>query len=208
MKTKRALIVIDVQNDYIGGKLPIEYPPVELSLANIGRAMDSAREQGISVVVVHNVLAETAPFMAKGTHGAELHESVASRGWDYYLLKSMPSAFGNTGLEEWLRERGLDTVTIVGYMTHNCDLSTVVEGVHKGFSVELLSDATGSLPYANKAGSVTAEEIHRTVTVVMQSRFAAVMTTDEWLEIIASGREPERDTIFSSNQRARQSQRR
>ena len=39
---KRALIVIDVQNEYFDGALPISDPPVETSLANIGRAMDAA----------------------------------------------------------------------------------------------------------------------------------------------------------------------
>ena len=35
---KRALIVIDVQNEYFDGALPISDPPTETSLANIGRA--------------------------------------------------------------------------------------------------------------------------------------------------------------------------
>ena len=202
MSARRALIVIDVQNDYVGGKLPIEFPPVELSLANIGRAMDAAKATAIPVVVVQNILPGSAPIMAKGSHGAELHVTVTERGWDHYILKNLPSAFAGTGLEEWLRERQIDTLTIVGYMTHNCDLSTVVHGLHSGFAMEFLSDATGSLPYANRAGAATAEEIHRVITVVMQSRFAAVMTTGEWLDILASVAAPERDTIFGSNQRA------
>ena len=201
---RRALIVIDVQNDYINGNLPIEYPPVEQSLANIGRAMDAAREAGIPVVVVQNVLPENMPIMAKGTHGAELHPSITERGWNHYVLKNLPSALAETGLEEWLRTNGIDTITVVGYMTHNCDFSTVVQGMHAGFTVELLSDATGSVPYANRAGSATAEEIHRVVTVVMQARFATVLTTNEWLNALTTGVTPERDNIFSSNQRARQ----
>lgn len=201
--SQRALIVIDVQNDYSGGNLPIEYPPVEQSLANIGRAMDGARGAAIPIVAVQNVNPETAPFMARGTAGAELHEVVATRGWDHYVAKNMPSAFCGTDLEGWLNGRGIDTITVVGYMTHNCDLSTILQAFHAGFRVELLSDASGSLPYANKAGSATAEEIHRVMTVVMQSRFAAVMTTDQWLFAISTGTEPERDAIFSSNQRAR-----
>lgn len=200
---KMALIVIDVQNDYIGGNLPIEYPPVEQSLANIGRAMDTAKATGIAVVVVQNILPEEAPFMAKGTPGAELHPVVTSRGWDHYLLKDMPSAFCKTDLENWLQERQITTLTIAGYMTQNCDLSTAIAAMHRGFQVEFLSDATGSLPYSNQAGSATAEEIHRVITVVMQARFAAVMTTDEWLKSVASGRKPERDSVFASNQRAR-----
>lgn len=200
--TRRALLVIDVQNDYIGGNLPITYPPVEQSLANIGRAMDGAKAAGIPVVAVQNVLPETAPFMAKGTAGAELHPMVVSRGWDHFVLKNMPVAFCQTDLEEWLKERRITTLAITGYMTHNCCLSTAIAAMHRGFRVEFLADATGSLPYANKAGNATAEEIHRVTTVVLQSRFAAVMTTDEWLTAITSGVEPERDSIYASHQRA------
>lgn len=200
---KRALILIDVQNDYIGGNLPIVHPPVEQSLANIGRAMDAARAAGIAVVAVQNFLPEGAPFMAKGTPGAELHPVVTSRGWDHYLLKDMPSAFCKTDLEAWLQERQIATLTIAGYMTHNCDLSTAIAALHRGFQVEFLSDATGSLPYSNQAGSATAEEIHRVITVVLQARFAAVLTTDQWLEAINSGRTPQRDSILASSQRAR-----
>lgn len=199
----RALIVIDVQNDYVGGNLPIEYPPVEVSLANIGRAMDAARGTAIPVVVVQNINPEGMPVMAKGTPGAELHASIVERGWDHYVQKDLPSAFAGTGLAEWLRTKGITTVTITGYMTHNCDLSTAVQGLHDGFTVELLSDATGSLPYANRAGSASAEEIHRVMTVVLNSRFATVMTTDEWLHAVAGGTLPERDGIFASNLRAR-----
>lgn len=201
---RRALLVIDVQNDYVGGNLPIEFPPVEQSLANIGRAMDAARGAGVPVVVVQNILPEGAPFMASGTKGAELHDTVSSRASDHHVLKNLPSAFAGTGLEEWLRERRVDTVVITGYMTHNCDLSTVVQALHAGFAVEFLADATGSVPYANRAGRASAEEIHRVVTVVLQSRFAAVMSTGEWISLLATGGDPERDTIHGSNQRARQ----
>ena len=200
---RRALIVIDVQNDYVGGKLPIEYPPVELSLANIGKAMDAARAAAIPVVVVQNLLPEGAAIMARGSHGAELHGTVVARGWDHHVLKHLPSAFADTDLEGWLRERRVDTIAIVGYMTHNCDFSTVVQGVHAGFAVEFLADAAGSLSYSNRAGSAGAEEMHRVVAVVMQSRFAAVLSTDQWIDHLTTGAESERDTIYGSNQRAR-----
>jgi nicotinamidase-related amidase len=44
---KRALIVIDVQNEYFDGALPISDPPPAISLANIGRAMDAATGAGV-----------------------------------------------------------------------------------------------------------------------------------------------------------------
>ena len=40
---------------------------------------------------------------------------------------------------------------------------------------------------ANRAGSVSAEELHRAVLVVLQSRFAAVGTTKEWVDAIGGG---------------------
>ena len=116
-----------------------------------------------------------------------------------------PRAIGELqrlGLEDWLRANAIDTITVVGYMTHNCDLSTIIHAVHMGFAVEFLSDATGSVPYANSAGYASAEEIHRVVTIILQSRFAAVLKTAEWVECLNSGTLPERDTIFGSNQRA------
>ena len=41
---RRALVVIDVQNEYVTGDLPIEFPNVQSSLANIGRAMDALED--------------------------------------------------------------------------------------------------------------------------------------------------------------------
>jgi nicotinamidase-related amidase len=51
---KRALIVIDVQNEYFDGALPITDPPREQSLENIGRARDAATAAGVPVIVVRH----------------------------------------------------------------------------------------------------------------------------------------------------------
>jgi len=200
---RRALIVIDVQNEYVTGNLLIEFPDIRLSLANIAKAMDAARAADIPVVVVQNTAPADAPIFNKGTLGWELHEVVASRPRDHYVEKALPSAFAGTDLADWLREQRIDTLSVTGYMTHNCVDSTVKQALHSGLAVEVLYDATGSLSYANRAGSVSAEQIHRTHAVVWQSRFAAVLNTDEWIECLRSGALPERDSIFKSNQRAR-----
>jgi nicotinamidase-related amidase len=149
------------------------------------------------------ILPETSKVFAKGSRGAELHDAVKGRAHDHYIEKTLPSAFTGTDLESWLRANSIDTVTTIGYMTHNCDLSTVIHAMHMGFAVEFLSDATGSLPYRNRAGFASAEEIHRVMTVVMQSRFAAVATTAEWVNALKTGAALPRDNIYASNQAAR-----
>ncbi len=201
---RRALIVIDVQNDYINGNLSIQFPDVQTSLLNIGKAMDTAKRCSLPIIIVQTILPAKAPFMADGTYGAELHEVVRSRATDHHILKGLPSAFTGTDLDAWLHTNEIDTISIIGFMTHNCNLSTIVQAVHAGFSVEYLSDATGSVSYQNKAGKASAEEIHRAFCVVFQSRFAAVMTTQEWINTVRTGIIPERDTIFRSSQRARE----
>ena len=60
--------------------------------------------------------------------------------------------FAGTDVADWLREQGVDTVSIVGYMTNNCDIATAVEAEGLGFAAEILSDATGAIHLANEAG--------------------------------------------------------
>ena len=184
---KRALIVIDVQNEYFSGKLGISYPDPAITLPNVGRAMDAAAAAGIPVVVVQHITPPGTPIFAAGSHGAALHPSIAERPRDHLISKQMASCFTGTDLADWLRERSIDTLSIVGYMTHNCDAATVLHASHDGWQVELLHDASGSLPYRNRAGSASAEEIHRVFTVVMQTGFAAVASTDDWIAAVQAG---------------------
>eukprot|EP01097_Dermamoeba_algensis_P002554 TRINITY_DN2016_c0_g1_i1.p1 TRINITY_DN2016_c0_g1~~TRINITY_DN2016_c0_g1_i1.p1 ORF type:complete len:211 (+),score=48.71 TRINITY_DN2016_c0_g1_i1:241-873(+) len=199
---RRALVVIDVQNEYFTGNFKIEYPDVKSSLPNIERAMEAAQKHSIPVVVVLHILPEEAPIFAKGSVGAALHPSIAARPHSKLIEKTLPSCFAGTDFGTWLRENKIDTITVVGYMTHNCNESTIRQAFHEGYSVEFLHDASGSLPYKNKAGTVSAEQLHKTACVVIQSAFAAVLTTDEWISNLDSGKTPERDNVFTSNQQA------
>jgi nicotinamidase-related amidase len=200
--SKRALIVIDVQNEYINGNFRIEYPPVDSSLPNIAKAMDAARAEKIPVVMVEHVLPTDAPIFAAGSHGVQLHPVVAERPYAFLVTKTPPSVFSAADFEPWLRENNVDTLVIVGYMTHNCNDSTAREAMHRGYKVEILSDASGSLPYKNNGGSATAEEIYRATLTVMESAYGAVMTTDQWVSHLKNPADAPRDNIFLSNQRA------
>lgn len=200
--SRRALVVIDVQNEYVTGNLRIEYPAIEQSLANVGRAMDAARDAGIPIVVIQNTAPAGAPIFAPGTHGWDLHAVVADRPRDQWIEKTLPSAFAGTQLEAWLRARDIDCITVVGYMTHNCVDATVKQAVHLGIAAEVLADATGSVPYANRAGTASARQLHETVLVVLQSRFANVVSTGEWIEALQGAPLPERGSIFASNRAA------
>jgi nicotinamidase-related amidase len=182
----RALIVIDVQNEYFDGALPVSYPPPETSLANIGRAMDAARAAGVPVVVVrHHDTEPDAPIFREGSHGWELHPEIARRTPDHLVEKTLPGTFTGTPLESILAAAAVDTVTIAGYMTHMCVDTTARQAAHRGLAVEILNDATGTLALENSGGKASAEELHRATLVAQGQFFAAVVATDEWLDGLA-----------------------
>lgn len=200
---RRALIVIDVQNEYVTGNLPIEYPPLDTALTNIGLAMDAARAAAVPVIVVQHDSPAAAPVFAKGSDGWKLHPTVAGRQADHHINKTLASAFAGTDLAQWLAEHGIDTLAVAGFMTHNCDAATIYHAAHAGMKVEFLADASGALPYENAAGKVSAEEIHRVFCTVFHSSFAAVTSTAGWIAAIREERAIERDNIAASNRRAR-----
>lgn len=203
---KRALLVIDVQNEYFTGNMLIAYPDPQTSLRNIGAAMDAARAAGIPILVVQHSAAPDAPIFAPGTPAWELHEVVKTRDYDYRIEKNMASIFAGTDTAAWLVKNGIDTLTVAGYMTHNCNASTIYQAAHEGYQVEMLSDASGSLPYANAAGSASAEEIHRVFSVVFHSNFAAVGTTADWIAAVQGGRALEKSNVLASHLGARMGQ--
>ncbi|HET6396618.1 MAG TPA: cysteine hydrolase family protein [Pseudoxanthomonas sp.] len=200
---RRALLVIDVQNEYFDGNLPIEHPPVAESLPRILQAMDAAHAAGVPVVVVRHLAPAGAPVFAPDSRGAALHPQVAARPHALLLDKRQASAFAGTGLGAWLAEQGIDAVAIAGYMSHNCDFATALDARQAGLQVEFLADAAGSLAYANAAGQASAEEIHRVFSVVLHSNFAAVTSVAAWIQALDAGTVPEPDNVFLSSLRAR-----
>lgn len=64
------------------------------------------------------------------------------------IHKHLPSAFTGTGLLGELQTRGVETLIIAGYMTHNCVDSTAREAFHRGYRVGVVADAcaTRDLP--------------------------------------------------------------
>ncbi|MBB4918631.1 cysteine hydrolase family protein [Streptosporangium saharense] len=200
---KRALVVIDVQNEYFTGALPIAFPPRQESLANIVAATEVARAHGVPVVVVRHTAPAESPLFAGGSPSWELREEIGREPYDHLVDKTLASAFAGTDLAEWLAAKEIDTLAVAGYMTQNCDESTARDAAHLGLTVEFLSDATGTVPLSNSAGTATAEEVHNHVLVVMASNFASVVTTAEWIDAVKAGEPLARPNIWASTEIAR-----
>jgi nicotinamidase-related amidase len=177
----RVLVVIDVQREYFDGALPITHPVGHLE--RILEVMDRAKEAGVPTVVVrHHQADPESPIFRRGSTAWELHPEVERRPRELLVDKQLPGSFTGTGLDEFLKRVGADTLTIAGYMTHMCCDTTARQAFHRGHKVEFLSDATGTLAVENPAGKVTAEELHRATLVAQQMFLAEVLDTVTWLD--------------------------
>jgi nicotinamidase-related amidase len=186
---RRALIIIDAQQQYFDGLLAIEYPPRDHSIAKIVEALDVASSSSVPVVIVQHELPEGAPVFAVGSDAHRLHPEIEQRAdaVSKRVSKSLASIFEGTGLVEWLRAEGVDTIALTGYMTNNCVLASAAAAEPLGFSVEVLSDATGAIPLSNATGSASAAQVHETVMTLLNSNWAAVATTADWISSVQAG---------------------
>jgi len=179
----RALLVIDVQREYFEGALPIRHPVGHLE--SILEVMDAAKQANIPTVVVrHHQPDPQSPIFRKGSDMWQLHDEVESRPRDTLIDKQLPGSFTNTPLEQFLKEKGVDTVCIAGYMTQMCCDTTARQAFHRGYKVEFLRDATGTLDVQNQAGSVTAEQLHESILVAQQMFISEVLYKETWLQRI------------------------
>lgn len=187
---RRALVLVDVQQEYFGGPLEIQYPPHTESLPQIARAIDAATAAGFPVVAVQHTMGEGAPVFDPTKVGFELHPEVEARRTDAWksVVKQYGTVFAGTDLLAWLRERQIDTITLVGYMTNNCILASAAEAETHGLAAEVLSDATGAINLANDAGFADAKSVHTTLLALLNSNFAAVADTLAWTDAVAAGR--------------------
>lgn len=198
---RRALIVIDAQNEYFDADRPlaVAHPSRDESLKKILGAMDAARDAGVPVVTVAHVLPADAPVFAEGSGEAALQSDLAARDdVAVHVVKQQSSVFTAAGLPQWLQDNAIDTLTLVGYMTNNCVLASAVTAETEGIAVEVLSDATGAINLANSAGSVSAQQVHETLMVLLNSNWAAVADTDSWVAAVADGRALDKSDLGSS----------
>jgi nicotinamidase/pyrazinamidase len=150
-----ALLIVDYQNDFNpGGALAV---PRGDEIA--GRINQLAADPRFELVLAtrdwhppnHGSFSEQGgPWPAhcvQGSEGAELHPALERSLVDAIVDKGQDpetegySGFEGTGLEDSLRERGVDRVTVVGLATDYCVKNTALDAVRAGFEVEVDSGA-------------------------------------------------------------------
>lgn len=179
--SKRALVLIDVQNDYFPeGKWELE--GMEGAADNAARLLAAARAAGDLVVFVrHEFPSPDAPFFAPGTPGAEIHGKVVPAEGEPLVLKHHVNAFRETELRKILDERGIEEVVICGAMSHMCIDAGVRAASDLGYRCTVVHDACATRDQEFSGKVVPAADVHAAYMAALGFAYAEVRSTDEYL---------------------------
>jgi nicotinamidase-related amidase len=135
------LIMIDCQNTYRRGVMQLE--GVEAALAEAGRLLTRARDAGIPVFHVMHDAGEGSPYDIKAEIG-QISDEVAPLPGEPVIVKSYPSSFFQTDLEDQLRRTSQPDLVLAGFMTHMCVNSTARDAFNLGYRPTIVANATAT----------------------------------------------------------------
>ncbi len=150
--TKTALVVVDMQNDFVkeGGTLVV--PDAEATIPKMQGLLDLARGSGMKVVFTQDTHAEGDPeweiwpeHVREGSWGWEIVEDLAPREDELVIRKVRYDAFYGTHLDHYLRVWGVDTLVICGTVANICVHYTAASAALRWFEVVVPRDATSAL---------------------------------------------------------------
>jgi nicotinamidase/pyrazinamidase len=175
-EVRRALIVVDVQNDFCpGGSLAVEHG--DEVVAPLNRLIEEFLSRGEPVYKSRDWHpARTKHFAlyggtwpvhcVRGTRGAEFHPELIEDPRVRVVSKGMGdedsySAFDGTTLAEALRAEGVGEVWVGGLATDYCVKNTVLDALRAGFKVRALSDAMRAVNLRPGDDARAVEEMRR-----------------------------------------------
>lgn len=167
MSDKKALVVIDMQNDYLWDKRKkmFSYDTIKLVSA-VNSLIHEYDEQENDVIYIGQVFPNIVSnkwfigFSIKGTEGAGIYPDV-DIVTDYYFEKNLPDSFTARSFREFMAERNYTEITVCGLDLCGCVGATAKGAVKTGAAVKLSLAATGCRFDREKA-----EKMKNTLTAV------------------------------------------
>ncbi len=159
-KTKTALIVVDVNNNFFMQGMPFYVPSSDEIVPNLKKLIKTCRDLKVPVIYLTQAYRRDgsniglAPLLStlalppkggvacEGTKAVEILDEVKPEKGDIVIKKIRFSSFFNTDLESTLRCLGVDTVIIVGTVTDCCISTTAFDAFQRDFKTIVLSDST------------------------------------------------------------------
>jgi nicotinamidase-related amidase len=197
---KTAMVIVDMQNDFVREGAPQEVPDARDTLATIQRLIKGFREitrpvvytkflSGPGETLMWTWSPECAPPLRScwpgvmrayvdvdgEREGPDIVDEIYPEPEDLIIEKYGYSAFHNTRLTDELRARHVTDLVVAGTVTQICVEDTAHGAFHEGYRTVVVSDAVSSYD----------EELHRATLRNIELKYGRVMPTEEVLAELA-----------------------
>jgi ureidoacrylate peracid hydrolase len=194
---KTAIIVVDMQNDFVADGAMLRSAQAAAMVPKLAATLKFAREKGIRIIYTAHAhrhdgcdmglyddlyppIANRASLV-DGTPGVDIFPALAPQPGEHVIKKHRYSGFFATDLDLILREWGIETVVVTGTTTENCCHATARDAMFRNYMVAFISDLTGTFDYPDVGqGALAAEDVHRATLTILAFSTAHVMTADEF----------------------------
>jgi len=172
------LLVIDAQNEYLDGKLPLD--GVEAALDEVATLLRIARQQLTPVIHIVQHSPVERGIYGVGTHAAEIIPGVMPVSGEEVIPKRLPNAFTDTPLAARLQAiaetHGRKKLILAGFMTHMCISATARSALDHGIAATVVAHATATRALTGPDRSIVAAATVQAATLAaLADRFAAIV---------------------------------
>ena len=183
-KEECALIIVDMQHDFISEGAPIECPGGRDIIPNIKKVKEWAKKNNIPVFYTKEShrpqkvdfgleLERSEPeHCLEGTPGIEILDELEPDDDDYVIVKRRYSGFYLTDLEILIRGLKRKSLIITGAATNVCVYATTLDAQQRDMNAIVLSDCVAG----------TSVELHKAFLDNIDYVLGDVVTSDELME--------------------------
>ena len=176
--SKRAIIVVDLQNDYLAtGSFALV--GIDEAAANAAKVIEAARSAGDKVI--HSAtrarpMCRSSCLAPKASRSSR--PSAPAEG-ELVITKNYPNSFRETELKQALDEEGIQDVVVVGAMSHMCIDATSRAAADLGYSTTIVEDACATRDLEFNGKTVPAAQVHAAYMSALAFAYGKVVTTDD-----------------------------
>lgn len=173
-----ALILIDFQNEYISGSLPLGSKR-ENAIHNASKILAKARKTGVPIFHVQHLASAASPVFNPTHDASKIIAALTPDSDEPLIQKSFPNAFHNTELGELLDLTNRKQLIICGFMSHMCVTATTIRALELGYNAIVIEDACATRALSLQGKLLADDIIHAASMAALADRYATVITTSE-----------------------------
>lgn len=179
----KALIIVDIQNDYFENGAMELVGSLEAS-ENAKKILSKFRNEKLPIVhIQHLSVAPGSFFFLPETEGQKIHDHVKPLENEKVIEKYYPNSFRETELLEYLQSHQVTDLVFVGMMTHMCIDATVRAAKDLGFNCTVIGDATATKDLEINGSNAMAADVQTAFLAGLNFFYAEVKMTKDYILI-------------------------